>query len=161
MDRREQFIPEPAEELQGLPLSNLSASGLKGSQALTTIKNKSGKVHSGSYNLDQLKKIVGKNKDFITNMIFIFIENSENAIKTFKQSLVRNKWRKTGDKVYKIHPSFYQLEAKEVISELNQIKTITLTDTDYDSVHPFVKSTIDSMELVISGLRKEIKNLDR
>lgn len=111
------------------------------------------------YNLGELKKMTGKDKTDLAQMINIFIKNSEQTIKTFDRELKDENWEQIGEAAHKILPSFRHLEVNSVISDLLEIKTKTLIQKEYSSVSPIVENVIKEMGKIVSELRKEVAQL--
>ncbi len=108
------------------------------------------------YNLYHLKKMSGNDKAFVNKTIKLFIENSETAVRNFRQMLEEKKWKQIGETAHKILPSYRHLEVDTVIDKLVEIKTRTLIDHQTGEVSKLVEETIDEIEKVTTELQNEI-----
>lgn len=110
-----------------------------------------------SYDLSELKRMTGNSKEMINQMIFTFLENSDEAITSFQSHLTKEDWNKVGEVAHKLLPSYRHLEVRKVTSQLTEIKTKTLVKPDYLVVPALVKNTIAAMKKVMADLKSEIK----
>jgi PAS domain S-box-containing protein len=108
------------------------------------------------YDLYELKRMAGNDADFINQTLELFIENSENAIKSFKHYLRKNDYKQIGETAHKILPSYRHLEVDSVIPGLTELKTRTLVDKEPGDIGDLVYDTIKEIESLIVMLRGEM-----
>ena len=109
-----------------------------------------------SYNLGELEKMAGRDKDFITQMLITFIDNTENTIYLLPQLLKEKDWEQIGETAHKILPSYRHLEVQDIVSKLLEIKTKTLIKPDYNAVPALVRTTIEEMKRLVAELKEEL-----
>ena len=112
-----------------------------------------------SYNLFDLKKMANNDEAFIIKALQTFIENSEIAVKNFKDLLEEENWKEIGEIAHRILPSFRHLEVDKVIPKLIEIKTKTLIKFDVTEARELIEETIDEIEKVIDDMTRETNKL--
>ncbi len=108
------------------------------------------------YDLYELKKMAGNDAGFINQTLELFIENSENAVKSFRHYLKNNDYKQIGETAHKILPSYRHLEVDSVIPGLTELKTRTLVNKDPGDIDDLVYDTIKEIESLIVMLRGEM-----
>lgn len=114
--------------------------------------------NSKSYNLDELEKMAGSDRDFVNQMLVTFIDNTENTIHIIPQLLKDRDWEQIGETAHKILPSYRHLEIEDIVSHLDELKTKTLINPDYKQVPALVESIIEKMKQLVIELKQEIVN---
>lgn len=109
-----------------------------------------------SYNLAELEKMAGNDKNFVTQMLLTFIGNTETTIHILPQLLREKNWEQIGETAHKILPSYRHLEIEDIVSKLLEIKTKTLIKPDYKAVPALVRTTMEDMKQLIEELKREM-----
>lgn len=109
------------------------------------------------YDLSELRKMSNNDETFVKQTLNIFIENSEEAIRVFNQSLAEENWKKIGEMAHKILPSCRHLAINSIVQNLVEIKTKTIIHEDHEEIAQLVKETVEEMENVIMNMRGELK----
>jgi PAS domain S-box-containing protein len=112
--------------------------------------------HPKSYNLEELEKMAGQDKEFISQMLLTFIGNTESTIILLSKLLKEKDWEQIGETAHKILPSYRHLEVENIVSKLVELKDKTITQPDYKAVPSLVRSTMDEMKALVSELKQEI-----
>ncbi len=108
------------------------------------------------YDLFELKKMADNDSEFVNQTLEIFIENSENAVRSLRQFLKNKDWKQLGETAHRMLPSYRHLEVDAVIPKLVEIKTKTLIHNDNRKISKLVEETITEIENLIVDLKKEI-----
>lgn len=108
------------------------------------------------YNLFELKMMAENDSEFVDQTLEIFIENSENAVRSLRQFLKDKNWKQLGETAHRMLPSYRHLEVDAVIPKLVEIKSKTLINNDIINISKIVEETIIEIENLIPDLRKEI-----
>jgi PAS domain S-box-containing protein len=110
------------------------------------------------YNLEELRQMTG-NKEAMIKMLNTFVENSENTLENFRRLLKHENWKQIGEAAHKILPSYRHLEVHGITSDLTEIKTKTLIESDNKTVPVLVEKVIKEMGEIVLELKEEIKQL--
>jgi HPt (histidine-containing phosphotransfer) domain-containing protein len=97
------------------------------------------------YNLSELRKMSNNDETFVKQTLNIFIENFEDAIRVFNQSVVEENWQKIGETGHKILPSCRHLAIDSIVQNLIEIKTKTANNEDHEEIAQLVKETVQEM----------------
>jgi HPt (histidine-containing phosphotransfer) domain-containing protein len=92
-------------------------------------------------------------------MLNTFVENSENTLENFRRLLKHENWKQIGEAAHKILPSYRHLEVHGITSDLTEIKTKTLIESDNKTVPVLVEKVIKEMGEIVLELKEEIKQL--
>jgi CheY-like chemotaxis protein len=107
------------------------------------------------YNLKELEKMAGQDKDFVSKMLLTFIDNAENTILLLPKLLKAKDWEQIGETAHKILPSYRHLEVNGIVSKLVELKNKTLIKPDHEAVPSLVESTLEEMKSLVSELKQE------
>jgi HPt (histidine-containing phosphotransfer) domain-containing protein len=109
------------------------------------------------YNLSELRKMSNNDETFVKQTLNIFIENFEDAIRVFNQSVVEENWQQIGETGHKILPSCRHLAIDSIVQNLNEIKVKTANNKDHEEIAQLVKETVQQMGDILTSMREELK----
>ncbi len=109
----------------------------------------------GTYNLEGLISVSGRNSGFIAKMLRTFIDNTAEGIRDLEQALERSDRPALAEIAHKMLPSFRHLEVSRGMALLEAIKSNERKNMTADNLDSLVREAIQEARLIISELEQE------
>ncbi len=93
------------------------------------------------FNIVELQKAAGDNKDFFNLMLNNFISNANEVLETFSTALEKENWQEMGEKAHKAIPSFKYFGLHNLSSNFERIENLTLHEKRYDELSDLIEQT--------------------
>lgn len=139
-------------------LSSKIQSALKGKKSDTTLKYGSNEHPSDKlYDLKELELLASDNKEFIKEMIDVFIEETPDELSRIRNGILNNDYEIIYQTSHKLKSS-YDVVGYKNITYLKEIEKMSQNkDSTEDINHVFEKLVSETTE-IIKGLNEELKN---
>jgi PAS domain S-box-containing protein len=121
----------------------------------TKTANKKGRsVTNQLYNLNTLQNMSRGNKDFVTRMVTIFIEQIAASLAMIDKGIIINNFYELGRLMHKIRPSVENLAIVDIIPDIKYLEKATELNNDKDQIIIVYSRVKKTLEEVISQLQK-------
>lgn len=110
-----------------------------------------------SYNLSYLNEISGGDKDFITDMIQTFVNNSPNEIADLEHYAEAGEWDKLGEYAHKFAPGLQFMGVVSLRPVINQIEDFAFKRNNLDKIPELIVRLKAECSQVCDELRETYK----
>lgn len=109
------------------------------------------------YDLSDLEEISGGSRDFVQQMLQLFIDQSENTINGFKASLENNDLAQIKSLAHQIKPSIDNIKIHPLSKLIREVEGAAEDNQPSSDLEPKINSTIEWLEKVNQQLLLEIQ----
>ncbi len=109
------------------------------------------------YDLSDLEEISGGSRDFVQQMLQLFIDQSETTITGFKASLENNDLAQIKSLAHQIKPSIDNIKIHPLSKLIREVEGAPEDNLPSSDLEPKINSTIEWLEKVNQQLLREIK----
>jgi signal transduction histidine kinase/CheY-like chemotaxis protein/HPt (histidine-containing phosphotransfer) domain-containing protein len=145
------YIAKPFNEKQLITIIQKEINNVKKESAYQSNKISKSKL----YNLDNLHEMSRGDKNFVSNMIQLFIKNIPISIETI-ETAIRNKDITTINKIaHKIKPSLLNLGISSIYEDVKTLEKYTLDENDtFKNINVIFSKVKTTLEIIIESLSK-------
>jgi PAS domain S-box-containing protein len=108
------------------------------------------------YNLDYLRSVSGNNEEFIREMILTFTQSIPGQLVEMEKALAEEDWQRLARNAHQIKPSFTLMGLNTLRSSIVFIEENSKYGTKLDEIPQVVGEFIESCNLVLPELAKEV-----
>ena len=107
------------------------------------------KLPNDTFNVKDLEKTAGGDKQFFNTMIDNFTENTEILLVSFKNGLIKEDWKLIGEKAHKAIPSFKFFKLFNTAHALSEIENMALRDQKYSNLPSYVNTVSEQIKEIV------------
>ncbi|MBL7920041.1 MAG: Hpt domain-containing protein [Bacteroidia bacterium] len=108
-----------------------------------------------SYDLSQLIQLSHGSKDFVANMLEIFIKSAGEIMAQLKGALVVDDWNKVSELSHKAIPSFHFMGLINFSDELRYIEQNAKKEIEHARIHELIGFIDKNMVVILKDLKEE------
>ncbi|MCB0839305.1 MAG: response regulator, partial [Bacteroidetes bacterium] len=112
-----------------------------------------------TYNFDELYRLANKNKDFMINMLNIFVNNTHKNLSAMVAGMEKEDWDEVSMRAHKIIPPSRHLGLGMIVNQLKSIELDAMNKTNIENLPAAVKKVASEIEETIESIQKDIKNM--
>ncbi|WP_319592340.1 ATP-binding protein [uncultured Draconibacterium sp.] len=105
-------------------------------------------IFADTFDVKELEKTAGGDKQFFNAMIDNFTENTDNLLESFKTGLKNQDWKLIGERAHKAIPSFKFFKLSNTASALAEIENMALRDHKYNTLPQIVNKVTTQIEQI-------------
>ena len=108
-----------------------------------------------SYNLSELIQLSHGSKDFVADMLEIFIKSAGEIMAQLKGALVVNDWNKVSELSHKAIPSFHFMGLINFSDKLRYIEQNAKKEIEHARIHELIGFIDKNMVVILKDLKEE------
>lgn len=108
-----------------------------------------------SYDLSELIQLSHGSKDFVANMLEIFIKSASEIMAQLKGALVVNDWNKVSELSHKAIPSFHFMGLTNFSEKLRYIEQNATKEIEHARIHELIGFIDKNMVVILKDLKEE------
>ncbi|QIA09323.1 ATP-binding protein [Draconibacterium halophilum] len=101
------------------------------------------------FNMQELEKTAGSDKQFFNTMIDNFTENAEMLLSSFKSGLENEDWNTIGERAHKVIPSFKFFKLMNTADALSEIEDMALRSHQFKTLPETINKVSGQIEEII------------
>jgi signal transduction histidine kinase/CheY-like chemotaxis protein/HPt (histidine-containing phosphotransfer) domain-containing protein len=145
------YIAKPFNEKQLITIIQKEINNIKKESA--SQKNKISK--SKLYNLDNLHEMSRGDKNFVSNMIQLFIKNIPISIRTIESAIIKKDITTINKIAHKIKPSLLNLGISSIYEDVKTLEKYTIDEDDsFENINVIFSKVKTTLEIIIESLSK-------
>jgi CheY-like chemotaxis protein len=119
-------------------------------------RKKPSTIGTKMYNLDYLRSVSGNNEEFIREMIVTFTQSIPGQLLDMEKALAEEDWQRLARNAHQIKPSFTLMGLNSLRSNIVFIEENSKYGTKLDEIPQVVAEFIETCNLILPELAKEI-----
>lgn len=110
-----------------------------------------------SYNIAELIQLSNGSKDFVVNMLEIFVRSATEILTQLKSASIACNWDKVSELSHKAIPSFHFMGLTHFSEKLRYIEQNALKTKEHQRINELIGFIDKNMVVILKDLRSEIE----